>query len=188
MTDWIGVYAAIVGTVGFFLTLYFAYSPNKINLLLDKLDQNNFGDAVIQNQPGAPPGRFFHIIVNNNHKRKTAKNSKAYIISLKAEGNEKELLTSELPLKWSGYQMNITSIDIPPKESRKFDAFFVLHSAPSVIQMQAFVDSTALLPHIQGNGRLTARYRVTADGFKTKEKDFHITLSNQLQDVRIKLQ
>ena len=185
MVDWIGVYAAIVGTVGFFLTIYFAYSPNKLDLLLDPLPQNNFGDAVIQNQPGSPPGRFFHIIVRNDHKRKTAKNSKAYIIDLEEEGNGNKLLTSELPLKWRGYQMNIPSIDIPPNESRKFDAFFVLHNAPSSIQMQAFVDSTALLPRIQGNVRLKACYRVTADGFKTKEKDFLITLSNQLHKVNI---
>jgi len=187
MTDWIGVYAAIVGTIGLTLTIYFAYSPDKLELLLDKLDQNNFGDAIIQNQPGEPRARFFHIIVKNKHNRKTAENTKVYIISLKVEDNGKELLISELPLKWRGYPINITSIDIPPNESRKFDAFFVLHNSPSTIQMQAFVDSTALLPQIQGNVRLTARYKVTADGFKTKKRDFQITLSNQLQNVGIKL-
>ena len=186
MTDWISIYAAIIGTVGFFLAIYFAYTPDKIEISLDKLAQNNFGDAVIQNQSGTPMARFFHIIVENKHQKRTAKNSKVYITSLKVEGNEKELLTSELPLKWRGYPM--TTIDIPPNESKKFDAFFVLHNSPNKLYLQAFVDSTALLPSIQGNLQLIARYRVTADGFKTKEKDFKITLSNNLQDVKIELQ
>lgn len=187
MTDWIGVYAAIIGTVGFILTVYFAHTPDKLDLTLDKLPQNNFGDAVIQNQPGSPSARFFHVIALNNHKKKTAKNSKAYIVSLREEGNESELLKSELPLKWRGYQINMPSIDIPPKESRKFDAFFVLHDIPDAIQMQAFVDSTDFLPRVRGNITLRARYRVTADGFKAKEREFLVTLHSSLQNVNIRL-
>ena len=53
------------------------------------------------------------------------------------------------------------------------------------MHIQAFVDFTALLPKIQGNMQLIARYKVTADGFKTKEKDFKITLSNNLKDAKI---
>ena len=185
MTDWIGVYAAIIGTIGFLLTIYFAYTPNTLDLSVDNDPLNNYGDAVIQNQPGTPNGRFFHIEVRNLHKRITAKNSKAYLISLKHENNDTELLNSELPLKWRGYQIVSPSIDIPPSESRKFDAFFVLHNIPNVIQMQALVDSTALLPKIQGDLNLRARYRVTADGVRTKERVFAITLSSQLSDVKI---
>jgi hypothetical protein len=185
MTDWIAVYAAIIGTIGFFLTIYFAYTPNKLELSLDDNPQNNYGDAVIQNQSNTPSGRFFHIIVQNNHKRKTAKNSKPYLISLKAAGKENELSGSELQLKWRGYPINIPFIDIPPSESRKFDAFFVLHNVPNAIQMQAFIDSTALLPRVQDSGKYRACYRITADGFRTKEGEFVITLSNQLSGVKI---
>ena len=185
MTDWIGVYAAIIGTISFALTIYFKHIPNKLDLELDKSQADNYGDAVITNQPQTPKGRFFHVGVVDKHGRKTARNCKAYITSLKEEATGKELLTQELPLKWRGYQTNLPSIDIPPNKAEKFDAFFVLHNAPDRILMQAFVDSTAILPNAKGNKKLRAKYRITADGFKAKEKEFIITLSSQLSDVKI---
>jgi hypothetical protein len=185
MTDWIGVYAAIIGTIGFALTMYFAHMPNKLDLELDKRQADNYGDAVITNQLQTPKGRFFHVRAVNKHVRKTARNCKVYITSLKEEAAGKELLTQELPLKWRGYQMNLPSIDVPPNKAEKFDAFFVLHNEPDRILMQAFVDSTAILPNVKGNKKLRAKYRITADGFKAKEKEFIITLSSQLSDVKI---
>lgn len=121
MTDWIGIYAAIIGTIGFLLTIYSKYSPDKIDLLLDKPEQKNFSDAAIPDMQ--QQARFFHITVKNKHNKKTAKNCKAYLVSLKVVGNEKELLKSELPLKWEGYSINIPYIDISPNKSKKFDAF-----------------------------------------------------------------
>ena len=73
MVGLISIYAAVVSTVGLILTLYFKYSPDKLDLLLD---EPNFNDATILNQQGISTCRFFHIIVKNNHNRKTAKNCK----------------------------------------------------------------------------------------------------------------
>lgn len=183
--DWIGVYAAVIGTISFALTIYFAHMPNKLDMQLYRRQEENYEDAVITNQPHTPMGRFFHITVVNMHKRKTARNCKAYITSLREENNAKELLTQELPLKWRGYQMNLPSIDIPPNKTEKFDAFLILHNEPDRIQMQAFVDSTAVLPNVKGNKKLIGRYRITSDDFRVKEREFVITLSSQLKDVKI---
>ena len=187
MPDIIGIYAAIIGTLGFILAIYFAHPSNKLELTIDENSQNNFADARVVNIPETPVARYFQIIVKNNHKRKAAKNCRVYLSSIKEIGNEKEFLSSELPLKWRGYQIIMIGIEIPPKQERKFDAFQIFHQNPSELQINAFIDSSSLMPRLSGNKKLKAIYRVTADNFKTKEKTFIITLSTNLNDVAIHL-
>jgi hypothetical protein len=128
--------------------------------------------------------RFFHIKVENTHKNKDAKNCKAYVVSLRVKSTNKELLNSELPLKWRGYPTAV--LDIQHKKFEKFDAFHVEHSEPDRILFNAYIDSTALIPVIKMTDELIVKYRVTADGFKSKEKEFIIVLDKTLVNVTTK--
>jgi hypothetical protein len=187
MTGIISIYAAIVGTIGLFLTLYLAfYKSNKLEVIVSREKKDNYSDAIIQNLPGTPKARFFHITVKNKDKRKPAENCKAYLISLKEYDKGSELLSSELPLKWKGYQPIINAVEIPPLQERKFDAFHVLHQKPDMLLINAIIDSTSLLPRTTGRMKIKAEYKVTANGFKTKHGNFVISLSPDLDEVDIK--
>jgi len=164
------------------------YIPDKLDLKLN-LSNNNYEDAAMilngQQMIVGPMARYFHVEVINKHNKKLAKNCKVYLVSLMEEGENKELLYQNqmLPLKWKGYPSFI--IDIPPNGAQKFDAFYVIHNEPDRLLLNAFADFTKLIPNVKGNKKLRVKYRVTADNFKAKEKEFIITLSNQLSNVKI---
>ena len=177
----VSIVAVLLAVISIYIAIYFNYISKKLYL---ELENEHFADAKVINLQNNPMARYFHITANNGHDRKTAKNCRVYLISLKNESDANELLNAELPLKWRGYQAYV-NIDIPAKEMKKFDAFFVFHGKPSKIQMQALVDSESMLPRANGNIRLRAKYKITADGFKDKEKEFIITLSDDLLKVKI---
>lgn len=185
MIDVIAIYAAIIGTFGLFLTIYINTQSNKLKITLDINSKINYADAKIMNIQRIPIARYFHIMVKNNHKRKTAKNCKAYMTSIKENNSDLELMSTEVPLKWSGYQSTMVAIDIPPMQDRKFDAFFVFHQKPDELQLNAFIDSTSLMPKVSGERKLKINFKVTADNFKTKEISFLVTLSQNLNNVAI---
>jgi len=167
------------------------YIPDKLYLKLNP-SNNNCEDAPIiihngQQMTVGPTARFFHVEVINKHNKKPAKNCKVYLVSLMEEGENKELLYQNqmLQLKWKGYPFPMIMIDIPPNSAQKFDAFYVIHNEPDRLLLNAFVDFTKLIPNVKGNKKLRVKYRVTADNFKAKEKEFIITLSNQLSNVKI---
>jgi hypothetical protein len=178
----ISVIALILSIIGVFLVIYYNYNSGKLSFQIEK---EHFTDAQIVNLPNNPVARYFHITICNEHGYKTAKNCRIYLTSLKEENDEKELITTELPLKWKGYQPYIP-IDIYPKERKKFDAFFVLHQKPDTIQLQAITDSTAILPKVHGELRLHAKYKISADGCKSREETFIINLSSDLNKVDTK--
>jgi len=183
MMGWIDVYTITVSTVSLILGLIHQYYiPDKLDL---KLNLSNYEDATILNDPQRPVARYFHVEVINKHDKKPAKNCKAYLVSLMEEGDNKELLYQNqmLQLKWKGYPFPM--IDIPPNGAQKFDAFYVIHNEPDRLLLNAFVDFTKLIPNVKGNRKLRLKYRVTADNFKAKEKEFIITLSNQLSNIKI---
>ena len=171
----IAVVAVILAIIGILMQL----SPNKLKL--DIID-GTYGDADLVN--GQPfPSRFFHVAVKNDHKKKIARNCYAYLISLRNSEKGEEYVKQSSELKWRGYQ--IPFVDILPQTYRKFDGFWVKKDKPDILMLNRFLDSTELIPRIQGQISLVAEYWVVSENFKTAKGSFQINLDKDLNKVTI---
>jgi len=91
-------------------------------------------------QPASFPARFFHIDVYNRHRSKIATNCYAYLEKARNVQTCKEIAFKTVEYKWAGYIL--PNAIILPKQTRRLDAFWVAHTAPTKLYFNAFVDST----------------------------------------------
>ena len=171
----ISVIAVILAIIGILMQLPLD------KLKLDIID-GTFGDVdLVYDKP--LPSRFFHIAVKNDHKKKIARNCYAYLISLRNSQTGEEYVKQSSELKWRGY--HIPFADILPQTYRKFDGFWVIKNKPDILILNAFLDSTQLIPRIQGQISLVAEYWVVSENFKTVKGSFRINLDKDLKKVAI---
>jgi hypothetical protein len=189
--DWVVWLSLGVAVAGLLIGLVFGLSAwlnqRPSNELSLRISKPLYGDAAVLNLPGPPVARFFHVTVKNSDKERDAQNCCVYLTSLKQKGIRKELLTQPLPLKWRGVP-TFPSQSVPAGSERKFDAFMVLHTQPDHLLLNAFVDSSQLVPNIIATGDFVATYRVTAEGFATNERKFTLHLDANLADATIRKQ
>jgi hypothetical protein len=65
----------------------------------------------------------------NLHERKTAKNCYAYLERARRVVDNENIPVETIEFKWAGYLL--PNVVIGPKQSRRFDAFWVFHDAPA---------------------------------------------------------
>jgi hypothetical protein len=175
----IGIVIGVIGTILAIIGILIQLPPDKLELCL--ID-GTFGDVDLVNSQHVP-SRFFHVAVKNNHKKMIARNCYVYLISLRNSQTGEEYVKQSSELKWRGYQ--IPFADILPKTYRKFDAFWVVKNKPDTLILNAFLDSTQLIPRIQGQISLIAEYWVVSENFKTVKGSFQINLDKDLNKVSI---
>ena len=122
--------------------------------------------------------RFFHINVHNRHQSRIARNCYVYLEEAAKLEPRLEILFKKTEFKWAGYSQ--ANASILPGESRPFDAFFVLHESPLVLQFNTFATGTDFIPRIAGEGRYELRYLVLSDNFSEARASFVLDLKSPL--------
>ena len=80
-----------------------------------------------------------------------------------------------MEFKWAGYVF--PSVNIPPRNKRRFDAFFILPSQPTRLFFRTFSDSLEFIPQIQGAGKYELEYLVISENFPPARASLILTLS-----------
>lgn len=170
---------SVIAIVIAIISILMQLTPNKLELALT---DETYEDVDRVNGLNLPT-RFFHIAVKNKHKKHIARNCYAFLTSLKDSQTGEEYIKQSSELKWRGYQLPYA--DILPQTYRKFDSFCVKKNNPHFLLLNAYLDSTQLIPHIERDMSLKAEYWVVSENFKTVKKTFIINLNNDLAKVSL---
>lgn len=156
------------------------WNPNWRNDLVLVRDRTQKSDAKLQN---GVMGRFFHINVHNRHHHKMARNCYVHFTKAKRLNPDQQIALKTVEFKWAGTVL--PNIAIAPQSVRQFDAFFILHDKPHVLQFNAFVDSTDYYPRISGEGEYELEYTVSADNFPPARSSFQLKLRSKLDETTL---
>jgi hypothetical protein len=128
--------------------------------------------------------RFYHVKVHNLHRSKTATNCNVYLENATKldQPAATPLSINSVEFKWTGYVF--PSVNIPPRNKRRFDAFFILPSQPKRLFFRLFSDSMEFIPQIQGAGKYELGYLVTSENFPPARASLILTLSEIPDDTR----
>lgn len=136
------------------------WNPRHRNELFLERDAKQYFDHL---QTSGDTGRFYYIAVHNLHRSRTATDCYAYLEKAIALDSKSKIQFRSVEFKWAGY--NYPSVNIPPRNERSFDAFFILHSDPTRLQFRTFSDSRECIPQIQGKGKYQLDYLVVSENF-----------------------
>jgi hypothetical protein len=126
--------------------------------------------------------RYFHVCVRNLHHVKAACQCFAYLEAITNVKTGQKSILRTVEFKWSG--TFLPGVRIAPKSYRFFDAFCVLHNAPTQIQFNPLTDSVHYIPVIPGPGDYDLTYAVTPENFPTARRFFRLSIANGLQDIK----
>ncbi|HUC62329.1 MAG TPA: hypothetical protein VMF53_10265 [Alphaproteobacteria bacterium] len=156
------------------------WDPGWQNELILERDGAQFSDA---RRPDDLTGRYFHINVHNRHHTKTAQNCYVYLENAEDLGSGESLPLKIIEFKWAGTML--PGVGIAPLARRPFDAFFILHNLPTVVQVNSFSDSTEFLPRISGEGRYKLTYLVVSNNFHPVRGTFVLNLNATLDQTSL---
>ena len=165
-----------------------ALIEKKINENKDKWKNNWRGDLEVSFCEEAPIvadysknkqlGRWMHLLIENKHWFKQAINCKGFITEIKKDNKVIPIELSEL--KWKGLIAH--QVNIPPKKSRKLDAFHIYMDNTCEIVLGVnpyFFDSTAIPEQytLKGNGVYEVTYMIYSDEFLPVKKKLTLTIN-----------
>lgn len=79
------------------------------------------------------PARFYHVEVHNLHRDKIARNCTVFLESIEKLSTTEVSNPVLLEYKWEGTIP--PTVSIPPKKSRRFDAFYIFNDMPKTINL-----------------------------------------------------
>jgi hypothetical protein len=127
--------------------------------------------------------RYFHIDVHNQHQESTARNCYVFLEKMRRLDSDTEIQIRTVEFKWAG--TSLPNVGIAPRTAREFDAFFILHDAPSTVRFNAFVDSSEYIPQVPAVGKYEFTYVVTADNFPVARRAFTLNLNSVLNETTL---
>jgi hypothetical protein len=127
--------------------------------------------------------RYFHIDVYNRHHDQTARNCYVFLEKVRRLGTNKGTRIKAVELKWAG--TTLPNVAISPGTARSFDAFFIRHKKPTVLQFKTFADSPRYKPDIKHEGTYEFTYLVTADNFPPSKGTFRLNLNSVLNQTML---
>lgn len=164
------------------------WNPNWRNELILRRDNSGEFEHVdyVGGQPA--PARFYHIGVENLHRRKIAHDCTVYLEKIENLSSG-EVTTPELvEFKWKG--VTTSRVSIPPKGFRYFDAFHIYETMPKtvglginpfIIDFSGYYESYTLQdPH---DLRLT--YVVFSENFPPVRETFQLHMGDRLDNVEL---
>lgn len=157
------------------------WRPNWKNILKINTKHNEYQDAYIISGKDRKLARFFHLTVENKHRRKIALNCTAYLESVKKLPEEVEVPLGKVELKWAGYTMPVVAI--MPESDRELDAFYVIHDQPNILYFNCYSDSSYYLPPILGYGEYVLSYVVISENFPIARITAKASLGTSIESV-----
>jgi hypothetical protein len=151
--------------------------------LVFERDPKQFTDPFVRN--AGKSARFFHIKVRNLHRDRIATNCYAYLERATKFDPSTKIDIRTVEIKWRGY--TLPNAHVLPQTTRDFDAFFIYHDAPEVLQFQFFTDASEFIPQIAGAGTYRLEYVVVSDNFPPVRGTFTLDLSGSLESTVLAL-
>jgi hypothetical protein len=156
------------------------WSPGWRSELVLKRDPSAFSDAV--QTPNMQMSRFFHIGVENLHRRKVAMNCYAYLERATELNSRVETPLKTIELKWEGYVH--PNAHILAGTTRQFDAFWLPHDDPRSVKFSAFCDASNMMPFLK-ESKYRMDYLVVSDNFPATRASFTLNLDELLDLVSL---
>jgi len=153
--------------------------PDWKNALRITSDANAFNDTT--RRDSGEEARYFHLKVENLHKRKIALGCTAYIESIRDLQRNIPVPLPTVELKWEGY--TLPNASIMPKSNRGLDAFFVFHQRPNELYFANFTDSTRFMQPLCGPGDYELTYVVISQNCPIVKATFTVHIENQLDRI-----
>lgn len=155
------------------------WRPDWKNSLRISRDAIEFKDTT--RRDSGKEARYFHLKVENLHKRKIALGCTAYIESIKDLQSDIPVSLPTVELKWEGY--TLPNASIMPKSNRGLDAVFVFHQLPNKLYFVNFTDSTRFMQPLCGPGDYELTYVVISQNFPIVRATFTVHIENQLDKI-----
>lgn len=143
------------------------WSPESRNILSLAVADNPFSDTPLNN---GQVGRFFHIAVRNNHRRKVAFDCYAYLEVIENLVTKESTTPKLVEFKWAGTKL--PSVRIGPQTNREFDVVRFGLTAPIQPLFWALTDSPDYLPRFSGPGKYRLKFSVQSQNFEGVSADF----------------
>ncbi|HZD83893.1 MAG TPA: hypothetical protein VE076_13555, partial [Nitrososphaeraceae archaeon] len=131
--------------------------------------------------------RWYHINVKNLHRQKIALDCLAYLESSKNILTGIEKIFPPVEFKWQA--LNVPRIIIPPSYTRGFDAFFVSHETPHIVNFginRHLVDYSGLYEvyKLEGPGTFELNFVVFSINFAPIRQSFLLDIGSRLDDIK----
>jgi hypothetical protein len=126
---------------------------------------------------------FYHLLVRNNHLKKTARNVYGYLERVTDLKTGARVDFEAAEFKWAGYIL--PNATIPPERRRKLDAFWLPYTNPNNPQFNAFTDSTQFIPRLRGPGEWKLEYSVISDTVRGASRHFRLHLDGTVSGGKI---
>lgn len=146
------------------------------------IDSSVSVDRNVLRLPEQIQGDFYHLIVRNNHRSKTARNVYGYLDSVMEAETGASVVFEAAEFKWAGY--TLPNATIPAKKARKLDALWIPYPIPNTPQFNVFTDSTRFVPTLNGPGKWLLKYSVICDTLPGDSRTFVLSLDGTAQGVR----
>jgi hypothetical protein len=123
---------------------------------------------------------LFHIEVRNLHRRREARQCRAYLDEVVNQDTGKPVAFEMFQLKWAGTL--VPDANIRPKKSWSFDAFYVEKDDPVKLRWKgfSFADTDKVCPDVVGAGKYLMRFVVTSQNFPEVRSEFILDLQQEL--------
>jgi len=156
---------------------------NEIRLERDSAQLEDVGRFANQYRPS----RWFHIGVENLHRKKMARNCVVYLEKIHDLQTGEVRIPELVEFKWKGIVS--ASVTIPPKQSRYLDALYTFHDSPTTIYLginRTLVDFSgyADLYTISGCGNYELTYVSFSEDFSPARKRFSLQVGGNLDNVQ----
>jgi hypothetical protein len=155
------------------------WKPDWRNELVLERNSTEYSDAPF-NDPNRLR-RYFHINVRNLHSTKVATNCYAYLEKAVRMEPRAEIEIKTIEFKWEGTRL--PSVAIAAGTARAFDAVYVFHDSPTVLQFNALADSSGFFPNIHGEGEYELSYMVLSETFPVALATFRLGLRRSMQET-----
>jgi len=159
------------------------WNPAAHNRLRFELPEPPFMDLTMSDDPAKRQGRFFHLRVVNGHPTRAALDCYAYLDRVVECGTGRPVEYETAELRWAGYVL--PNAVIAPRSYRLLAAFYVAHDDPAVPQFQMFTISGRFRPWFRGPGSWDLSYRVMCQSLPGSTATYRMTLSSDLNEVRL---
>lgn len=129
------------------------------------------------NQPAKTS--FFHVPVTNRHPRKVAVGCSVYLVDARDVQRDASIPIEIIEFQWAGFTHPY--VNIPPAQSRYFDALLVVHQGPLRPQFNPLTASAQYRPKISGPGDYELTYVVVSQTFRPARATFrlHVDVSGE---------
>jgi hypothetical protein len=164
------------------------WDPNWRNELMLSRDNTKEFEHVDYVSRQQAPARFYHIRVENLHRRKIAHDCAVYLEKIEDLSSGNVVIPELVEFKWKG--VTTSRVSIPPKNSRYFDAFYIYETMPKTVALginSFIIDFSGYhaLYTLRNPSDCQLTYVVFSENFPPVRGTFKLHMGDWLDDIEL---